>query len=398
MRTIAVVGASLAGLSAARALRAQGYDGRLVVVGDEQHTPYDRPPLSKDFLRGEVTSGDIALGTAADDALDLNWRLGRTAVRLDRADRSLALSTGEEFRVDGVVVATGARARTLPGSSDVTGVYTLRTLDDAVTLREALRHSGSLVVIGAGFIGAEVASAARSLGLQVTVVDALAAPLAGSLGTELGQVCADLHADYGVRLIAGVGVTALVGAGRGGRGRILGVRLADGRQLPADTVVVGVGALPNVEWLTGSGLRIVGGVVTDETCATGVPGVVAVGDCATAYDPRAGRHLRTEHWTHASEAPATAAATLLAGERGGVAHSAVPYFWSDQYGVRIQFAGHRRAGATVRVVEGDVAERQFVAVYERDRQVVAVLGMNSPTLFTRLRRQLDDPPPGGVAA
>jgi len=388
MRTIAVIGASLAGLSAARALRAQGYDGHLVIVGEEAHAPYDRPPLSKDFLLGEVTSGDIALGTADDDGLALSWRLGRAAVRLDRRGRMVTLDSGEELRVDGVVLATGARARTLPGSADVSGVHTLRTLDDAVTLREALRRGGSLVVIGAGFIGAEVASAARTLGLHVTVVEALPTPLSGMLGAEMGAVCASLHADHGTRLITGVGVAALIGAGPQGRGRILGVRLEDGRQLPADTVVVGVGAQPNVEWLAGSGLQIVGGVVTDATCATGVPGVVAVGDCASSYSPDAGRHLRIEHWSHALEQPATAAATLLAGERGGAAHSAVPYFWSEQYGVRIQFAGHRRDGDTTRIVDGDPADRRLVALYERDGQPVAVLGLNSPKLFTRFRHQL----------
>ncbi len=398
MHTIAVVGASLAGLSSARALRAQGYDGRLVLVGAEAHAPYDRPPLSKDFLLGEVTSGDIALGSPGDDGLALTWKLGHSAVRLDQRGRTVTLDSGEEIAVDGVVVATGARARSLPGSSDVSGVHTLRTLDDAVALREALRHGGSLVVIGAGFIGAEVASTARRLGLNVTVVEAMPTPLSGPLGPDLGRICAELHADNGTRLITGVGVAGLIGAGLGGRGRILGVRLEDGRQLPADTVLVGVGARPNVEWLAGSGLRIVGGVVTDETCATGVPGVVAVGDCAAAFQPATGRHARFEHWTNALEAPATAAATLLAGSRGGRPHEAVPYFWSEQYGVRIQFAGYRGDADTVRVVEGDTAERQFVAVYERGGRPVAVLGMNSPKLFTRLRRQLGAPPPAGVVA
>lgn len=375
MRTVAVVGASLAGLSAARALRAQGYAGELVLIGAERHVPYDRPPLSKDFLLGKVSSGDLALGDPGDDALDLRWRLGETAVRLDPGARTVRLASGGEIRADGVVLATGARARTLPGCA---GVHTLRTLDDAIALRKELNNGGRLVVVGAGFIGAEVASTARQLGLDVTVVEALPTPLAGALGPELGQVCAALHADHGTRLLTGVGVAGLAGGG---------VRLTDGRVLPAEIVLVGVGAQPNVEWLAGSGLELAGGVVIDASCATGVPGVVAAGDCAA---PRHGR--RVEHWTNALQQPVTAAATLLAGERGGEPHRAVPYFWSEQYGVRLQFAGERRDGDTVRIVDGDPDARRFVASYERGGRTVAVLGMDSPKVFTRLRRQLDPVP------
>jgi NADPH-dependent 2,4-dienoyl-CoA reductase/sulfur reductase-like enzyme len=382
MRTVAVLGASLAGLSAARALRAQGYDGRLVVIGAEQHAPYDRPPLSREFLLGTVTSGDIALGRPEDDGLALEWRLGRRASQLDRSARTVTLESGEEIRADGVVLAVGARARSLPGTARLAGVHTLRTLDDAVALRHELRRGGRLVVVGAGFIGAEVASTARALGVEVTVLEAVPIPLAGPLGVEMGRVCAQLHGDHGARLVTGIGVAGLVGTDR-----VRAVRLADDRLLPADLVVVGVGARPDVDWLAGSGLAIDGGVVTDAACATNLRGVVAVGDCAVSPDPD-GALCRVEHWTNALERASTAAATLLAGERGGPAHSAVPYFWSEQYGVRLQFAGHRRDGDTVRVIEGDPDARCFVAVYERDGEQVAVLGMNSPKLFTRLRRQL----------
>ncbi|MEX5720873.1 NAD(P)/FAD-dependent oxidoreductase [Geodermatophilus maliterrae] len=379
--TVAVVGASLAGLSAARAVRARSFDGHVVVIGDEPHAPYDRPPLSKDLLAGTSTLEDVALGTAADEALDLEWRLGTAAVGLDAATRSVRLADGSEVRADGVVLATGARARHLPGTGGLAGVHVLRTLDDALALRADLLAGRSLVVIGAGFIGAEVASTARGLGLEVTVVEALPVPLAGPLGPEMGAVCAGLHADHGTRLLTGTGVARLVGSPR-----VEAVELADGRRLPADVVVVGIGAVPNVEWLAGSGVALDDGVVTDARGATTVPGIVAVGDCASTWSAEAGRALRSEHWTAALEQPVTAVATLLGEDPA--APAPVPYFWSEQYGSRIQFAGSRRDGDVVRVLEGDPAERSFLAVYERDGRPVAVLGMDQPRLFTRWRRQL----------
>lgn len=392
IRTIAIVGASLAGLSAARALREQSFDGTIIAIGAERHAPYDRPPLSKDFLTGAMTAADLALGEPDED-LGVDWRLGVPAVRLSAAERSITLADGREIRADGVVLATGSRARPLPGADGLEGVHTLRTLDDAVALRADLTAGRRLVVIGAGFIGAEVASSARSLGLDVTVVEALTTPLAGALGVEMGTVCAGLHADHGVRLLTGVGVARLVGSPR-----VEAVELADGTRLPADVVVVGIGAQPNVEWLANSGLELAGGVVTDASGATNLPGVVATGDCAVSYRPYTGAVVRNEHWTHALEHPTTAVATLL-GTAAPVrrAGSDVPYFWSDQYGVRIQFAGHREEGDPVRVVEGDPDQRSFLAVYERDGQPVAVLGLNQPRLFTRWRRQLRSPDPAALS-
>ncbi|MGY1707385.1 NAD(P)/FAD-dependent oxidoreductase [Geodermatophilus sp. SYSU D00697] len=379
--TVAVVGASLAGLSAARALREQSYEGRIVVIGDEVHAPYDRPPLSKEFLAGTATLDDIALGVPDDDTLGLEWRLGTTAVGLDPGTRSVLLGDGGEVRADGVVLATGARARRLPGSEGLDGVHVLRSLDDAVALREDLAAGGRLVVIGAGFIGAEVASTARTLGLEVTVVETQPVPLAGPLGADMGAVCAGLHADHGTRLLVGTGVAGLVGTGR-----VEAVELTDGTRLPADVVVVGIGAIPNTEWLAGSGVALGNGVLTDPRGATSTPGVVAVGDCAATWSTSTERHVRIEHWTNALEQPATAAATLLG--VGTPARTPVPYFWSDQYGTRIQFAGSRREGDVARVVEGSCADRSFLVVYERDGNPVAVLGMNQPRLFTRWRRQL----------
>jgi NADPH-dependent 2,4-dienoyl-CoA reductase/sulfur reductase-like enzyme len=379
--TVAVVGASLAGLSAARALRDQSYDGRIVVIGDEVHAPYDRPPLSKEFLAGTASLEDIALGAPDDEDLGLEWRLGTTAVGVDHLSRSVLLHDGGEVRADGVVLATGARARRLPGCEGLGGVHVLRSLDDAIGLREDLAAGGRLVVIGAGFIGAEVASTARKLGLDVTVVETQPVPLAGPLGADMGAVCAELHADHGTRLLTGTGVAGLVGTGR-----VEAVELSDGTLLPADVVVVGIGATPNIEWLAHSGVALGNGVLTDARGATNIPGVVAVGDCAAAWSASAERHVRIEHWTNALEQPATAVATLLGA--GEPAPTPVPYFWSDQYGARIQFAGSRREGDVARVVEGSCADRSFLVVYERDGHPVAVLGMNQPRLFTRWRRQL----------
>lgn len=380
-RTVAVVGASLAGLSAGRALREQGFDGRVLLIGDEVHPPYDRPPLSKEFLSGGRTRDDLDLVREDDAALDFEWILGQRAVALEPRRRSLRLAGGREIIVDGVVLATGARARGLAGSAKLSGVHVLRSVDDAIALRSDLRAGRHLVVIGAGFIGAEVASTARGLGLDVTVVEALPVPLEEPLGPAMGRVCASLHADNGTRLLTGTGVARL-----DGDDRVTTVQLLDGRRLPADVVVAGIGTQPNVEWLEGSGLDLRGGIATDARGATSIPGVVAVGDCGAPWSETAGRHVRAEHWTHALEQPAAAAAALL-GTDTAPSHR-IPYFWSDQYGVRIQFAGSRGPDDELRVVEGSVASRSFLAVYERNEVPVAVLGMNQPRLFTRWRRQL----------
>ncbi|GAB7065472.1 NAD(P)/FAD-dependent oxidoreductase [Streptomyces mexicanus] len=382
--SITVVGASLAGLSTVRALRAEGYDGGIFVVGEERHLPYDRPPLSKDFLKGDIDADALALGDAQEyDSLDVEWLLGERAVRLDPADRSVTLSGGRRMRTDGVVIATGARPRTLPGTDGLAGVHTLRTLDDAQALRaELLDGLPRVVVIGAGFIGAEVASTANRLGLHVTVVEALDVPLERQLGREMGLVCSSLHTDHGVRLLTGTGVAGLTGTAR-----VTGVRLADGRELPADIVVVGVGVRPATDWLAGSGVPVEDGVVCDAGCATGVPGVVAVGDVARCPHPFTGRHTRIEHWSNAGEQARTAARTLLTGVPAQAPLTA-PYFWSDQYDVRIQLAGHVAPGAVPELVDGDVDSRCFTAVYRREDTPVAVLSLNQTKLFNRLRRSL----------
>ncbi|WP_406002655.1 NAD(P)/FAD-dependent oxidoreductase [Streptomyces sp. NBC_00829] len=395
MRTVAVVGASLAGLSAARSLRKQGYDGRLVVIGDEPHRPYDRPPLSKEFLAGTIREADLALEADGED-LQAEWLLGVRAAGFDPGERAVRLADGQTVRADGLVIATGATARMLPGGDDLDGVHTLRTLDDARALRADLARGGRLVVIGGGFIGAEVASTAYGLGLDVTVVEAAPTPLAGPLGEVMGGVVSTLHADHGVRLLCGVGVRGLSGAPQSGsdgspaegRQRVAAVLLDDGRRLEADTVVVGVGARPCVEWLRGSGVALEDGVTCGSDGRTGIAGVVAVGDCASWYDPVARIHRRVEHWTGARERPDAAVAALLSKGAATPGVPKPPYFWSDQYGVRIQFAGHSAGADSVTVEEGLPDDRSFLAVYRRSGHPVAVLGMNQPRLFTRWRKQL----------
>lgn len=383
MKHVAIVGASLAGLSAARALRAQGFDGRMTVVGDEARRPYDRPPLSKEFLAGTISEADLALESDDDASLDAEWVLGAAAVRLDSSCGAIELADGSRIDADGVVLATGSRARRWPGCEALAGVHVIRTVDDALALRADLRSGGRIVVIGAGFIGAEVASTARKLGVDVTVVEAAPIPLAVQLGAHLGSIVAAAHLSNGTTLICGVGVAGLTGTGR-----VTGVDLADGRHLPADAVVVGIGGIPNTEWLDGSGIELGNGVICGAGGQTALPHVVAVGDCAAWYDESCGATRRVEHWTGALERPAIAVATLLAGglHSGGMAKP--PYFWSDQYGSRIQFAGVASPDDDTAFEIGGPEDPSFLVTYRRDGRLVAVLGVDQPRQFTRWRRQL----------
>lgn len=383
MRTVTIVGASLSGLYAARELRAQGFDGRLVIVGEEPHHPYDRPPLSKDFLIGRADESALAL-TDADEtaALDAEWLLGVHARGLDPRGRTVLLGDGRTVSTDGVVIATGAAARRLPGDR-LAGVHTLRTLDDARALRaELTRGHRRVVVIGGGFIGAETASSCARLGHDVTVVEAAPLPLVPQLGARMAEVCAALHRRGGVELVTGTGVAALRGAAG-----VTGVDLTDGRRLPADVVIVGIGARPHTDWLVGSALALHDGVLCDDGCVTALPQVVAIGDVARVGGTRA------EHWTSATEQPRVAVTNLLAGHTVATART-LPYFWSDQYDSRIQFAGRYREGDTVRVTEGEITddgapgESGFLARYERDGRTVAVLGVDRPRAFMRARREL----------
>ncbi|HEV3361825.1 MAG TPA: FAD-dependent oxidoreductase [Pseudonocardiaceae bacterium] len=387
MKSIAIVGASLAGLRSAQALRQHGFDGRLTVIGAERHLPYDRPPLSKDFLLGKVDEADLALAEPEDyTELAAHWRLGVLAERLDAAGGRIALSDGTEVRADGVLIATGGTPRTLPGTKSVAGIHTLRTVEDAIALRAALAEKPEhVVVVGAGFLGAEVAASARSLGLSVTVVEALNVPLAPVIGRELGAIAGALHADHGVGLICGHGVAGLLTSTEPGQRRVRTVCLGNGRELPADLVIVAIGMRPNSDWLAGSRIPVNNGVLTDAGWLTEIPTVAAVGD--VARHERGPSGVRHEHWTSASEEPVIATANLLAGRH--TAHcSCRGYFWSDQYGVRIQFAGSIAPSDDVRIIDGDPADRTFLAEYHRNGVTTGVLAMNMTKGFNRARRTL----------
>ena len=381
MKSVIVVGASLAGMRAAEALRREGFDGAVTVVGDETDAPYDRPPLSKQVLAGEWEPERIALYDAeALDDLRLTWRLGAPAVAFDAASRTVTLEGDERLAADGIVIATGARTRTLRGTGDLAGVYTLRTLADSLAIRaefEAMPRR--VVVVGAGFIGAEVAATARGRSLDVTMVEMAETPLERVLGAEMGGVCADVHRDHGVDLRLGVGVAEITGADR-----VEQVVLSDGTRLDADVVIVGVGVIPNTEWLEGSGLEIDNGVVCDETCRA-APGVVAAGDVARWPNRLFGQSMRVEHWDNAIEQGTAAARRLLAGE-AAEPFAPVPWFWSDQYDRKIQLAGRSSPEDDVVVVTGSPAERRFAAIYGRGGRIVAVLGFNRPRHVMQYRR------------
>jgi len=380
--TVAVVGASLAGLRAVETLRAEGHDGRLVLIGSEPHLPYDRPPLSKDVLAGRRSPGETRLRPADDyDILDLDLRLGTRATRLDLGTGQILVDNGEPIGFDGLVIATGSSPRSLPGMAELAGIHVLRTLDDCLTIVGELEAGPRVVVVGAGFIGSEVAATCRGRGLEVTVVEALDVPLVRAVGPTMGRVLSQLHLDNGVALRTGVGVARFEGDGRVER-----VVLDDGSTIAADLVVVGVGVDPEVGWLEGSGLTLGNGVACDATCAA-APGVVAAGDVARWYNPLFGTDMRVEHWTNAAEQGVAAARTLLATARGVEPEpfAPVPYFWSDQYGQKIQYVGASRPDDEVVVVDGSTDERRFTAVYGRAGRVVAALAIGRPRVLMAYR-------------
>ncbi|MGQ0826637.1 MAG: NAD(P)/FAD-dependent oxidoreductase [Actinomycetota bacterium] len=382
MQTVAVVGMSLAGLRATETLRREGFDGRIVAIGAEPHLPYDRPPLSKDLLAGRTAPDEIALRGQGVDDLALDWRLGGRAVRLDLADRELTLDDDERVAFDGLIIATGATPRRLANQPALERVFTLRTLDDALAFRACLDHNPRVVVIGAGFIGAEVAATCRGRGLDVTVLEALDQPMVRGLGPELGGVIAAVHRDHGVDLRTGVQVAAIEGD------RVVErVRLGDGSHVDADVVLVAIGVVPEVDWLAGSGLTLENGVVCDETCLA-APDVVAAGDVARWPNPLFDGHLgRLEHWTNAVEQGVHAASRLLAGDVGA-SFAPVPFVWSDQYDRKIQAVGLCSADAEMHVVHGSLAERQFVALFGRDGRITGALGFNRPRQVMQYRRMI----------
>ena len=383
-RTIVIVGASLAGLRAAETLRRERYDDRVVLLGAEQHLPYDRPPLSKELLAGEWEPDQIGLRKQPYDDLGLELRLGRRATGLDVSARVVELDDGETLPFDGLVVATGARPRMLPGTPALEGIFVLRTLDDCLAIRSRLDARPRVVVIGAGFIGSEVAATCRGRGLDVTVLEMLPTPLARAVGPIVGDACGRLHRDHGVDLRCGVTV-----AGFEGRDRVERVRLADGSAIEADLVVVGVGVAPETAWLEGRGLALDDGIVCDATCLA-APGVVAAGDVARWPNPLFdGESMRVEHWTNATEQGVAAARRLLVDDSGNAEEFApVPFVWSDQYDVKIQVVGSIRGDDDVSVADGSFDEHRFVALFGRGGRLVGALGFSRPRLVMQYRRMI----------
>ncbi|KOU59316.1 pyridine nucleotide-disulfide oxidoreductase [Streptomyces sp. MMG1533] len=388
---VLVVGASASGLTTAEALRRKGYTGAITVLGDEPHAPYDRPPLSKQVLSGawEPERAALRAGEAL-TALDAEFVLGDPAVALDPATRTVRSGSGREIEADAIVIATGVRARTLPGQDGPTGVHVLRSLDHALALRKDLLASARLVVVGEGVLGSEIAATARTLGLDVTLTGPLAAPMALQVGPLVSGLLADLHTRQGVRLRLGTGVVGLTGDGgtsraseaeRGG-GRVAGVELGTGEVLPADVVVVAIGAIPATDWLADSGLTLDNGVVCDSRCRA-AEGIYAVGDVARWHHEALGRPIRLENRTNATEQAMAVAGAILGEDRP---YAPVPYFWTDQFDAKLMVHGFLPADAEVDVVEGDLTARRFVARYRSEGRVTGVLGWNMPKQ-TRLRRQ-----------
>jgi 3-phenylpropionate/trans-cinnamate dioxygenase ferredoxin reductase component len=368
-QTFVIVGAGLAGAKAAETLRAEGFAGRLVLIGAEAERPYERPPLSKEYLRGEVGREQVYVhdeGFYAEH--DIELQLGRTAVSLNTSIGYVGLDDGKGLRYDRLLVTTGAEPRRLevPGV-ELDGILYLRNVEDSDVLRERLDRGGSVVVIGAGWIGAEVAASARQRGLEVTVVDPASVPLERALGSEVGAIYRDIHTDHGVQMLMGTGVAAFEGTTAVER-----VRTGDGRVLGCDFVVIGVGVQPRTQLALQGGLYVDDGILVDEHLQTSKPGVYAAGDVATTHYPFYGQRVRVEHWYNALHQGPVAARNMLG--RSDV-YDRVPYFFSDQYDVGMEYAGLARRWDRV-VFRGDPATREFIAFWLAGDRVLAGMNVN----------------------
>jgi 3-phenylpropionate/trans-cinnamate dioxygenase ferredoxin reductase subunit len=360
-----IVGAGLAGAKAAEALRGGGFDGQLTLIGEEGHLPYERPPLSKDYLAGKAERDSVFVHDQAwYRQQEIALRLGRQAVAIDRAVRQVRLDDGDSLPYDKLLITTGSSPRRL---ADASGVHYLRTIDDSDRLQEILATGSHLAVIGGGWIGLEVAAAARQAGLQVTVLVNLELPLLRVLGREMAQVFADLHRSQGVSLRLGVRVEGISG------GTAAGVRLGDGTRIEADAVVAGIGAMPRISLAAEAGLEVTDGIVTTAALRTSDPDIFAAGDVASAYHPLLGRHIRVEHWANALKQPAVAAAAMLGQD---VRYEDLPYFYTDQYDLGMEYLGDVRDGYDQVVVRGDVEGREFIAFWLKDGRVLAGMNVN----------------------
>ena len=368
-QTFVIVGGGMAGAKAAETLREEGFDGRVVLIGAESLRPYERPPLSKDYLRGETEQEKVHVhGEAYYGEHDIDLRLGREVSRLDTGSREVTLDDGETLRYDRLLLATGAEPRRLPiPGADLDGVLYLRTVPDSDRIRERLDRGGSLVVVGAGWIGAEVAASARQRGMEVTIVEPMSVPLERVLGPEMGAFYRDVHADQGVRLLLGTGVEGFEGGTAVER-----VRTNDGQTLDCDAVVVGVGVKPRTALAEAAGLAMGDGVLADELLQTSAEGVFAAGDVVSAQHPFYGQRIRVEHWANALEQGPAAARNMLG---AGAPYDKLPYFFSDQYDVGMEYAGYATSWDRV-VVRGDLAGREFIAFWLAGDRVLAGMNVN----------------------
>ena len=366
---VVIVGGGLAGATAAFALRERGMDGRIVIVSEEPQLPYERPPLSKTYLRGEQPLDDAFVKPAAEyESRSIELLSGRRAVQLDPVARRVNLDDGSDLAYGALLIATGSAPRRLDvEGGDLAGIHLLRTAADADSLRAAAADAKTIVVIGAGWIGTEVAASLTQMGHAVTLVSDTDQPLQRVLGPEIGKVYADLHAAHGVTIVNGM-VASLVG-----EGSVSGVRLTDGRSLPADLVVVGIGAIPRTKLALRGGLEIKeGGIAVDEYLRTSVPSIYAAGDIAAAWHPRFGRHIRVEHWDNAIQQGLTAAANIAGANEP---YTRTPYFYSDQFDLGMEYRGFAPEWGRV-VVRGDIAAREFLAFWLADGRVVAAMNAN----------------------
>lgn len=374
---LVVVGAGLAGVRAVEGARRSGFTGPVTLLGTETDAPYDRPPLSKAFLTESAALKYLRTAESLRDELDVDLRLGETATAVDPATRTVTVGA-EELPYAGLVIATGSTARLLPGMHGPAGVHTLRSHADAVALRSAVRPGSRVVVIGAGFIGSEFACSALHLGAHVTVLEAADVPLVRAVGPAMGEALGGLHGRHGIDVRCGAVVEAVIG-----EDTVEAVRLADGQVLPADVVLVGVGAAPVTEWLRGSCLTIEDGVVCDATLNAGAPGVYAAGDVARWHNPTFDRSMRLEHWTSAAEQGAVAGRNAV-GTGEPVTCDVVPYFWSDWVTDRIQFVGVPESDEVVTVV-GSAETGDLLALYRTGDRVTGALGVNQRRAVLRLR-------------
>jgi 3-phenylpropionate/trans-cinnamate dioxygenase ferredoxin reductase subunit len=370
--TFVIAGASLAGAKAAEALREEGFGGQVVLIGEERHYPYERPPLSKDYLQGNAERDVIFVhedGWYAEHSVDL--RLSTAVTAIDRARREVTLASGEGVGYDKLLLATGAMPRLLPvPGAGAGGVLYLRSVDDSERIREILPSASRVAIVGAGWIGLEVAAAARIAGAEVTILEAAELPLLRVLGPEVATVFAGLHREHGVDFRFGASVAEILVSG----GRASGVRLADGTEVDADAVIAGIGVVPAVQLAEAAGLEVRDGVVTDAALRTSDPDIYAAGDVARAFHPVLGTHIRVEHWANALNQPAAAARAMLGQD---VAYDRLPFFFTDQYDLGMEYTGYVEPGGYDRVVfRGDAGKREFIAFWLSQGRLLAGMNVN----------------------